>query len=89
MSQDQKKEKKSLDWQLLKRLFALTKPYRKLLYLSAFLAIVLAPLNTLQPYLINVIVDKYIIIPKPDGLVGMCLLFAGILILTGILQYTF
>jgi len=89
LSQDQKKEKKSLDWQLLKRLFALTKPYRKLLYLSAFLAIVLAPLNTLQPYLINVIVDKYIIIPKPDGLVGMCLLFAGILILTGILQYTF
>ena len=89
MSQDQKKEKKSLDWQLLKRLFALTKPYRKLLYLSAFLAIVLAPLNTLQPYLINVIVDKYIIIPNPDGLVGMCVLFAGILILTGILQYTF
>ena len=64
-------------------------PYRKLLLLSALLAIVLAPLNTLQPYLINVIVDKYIIIPRPEGLVGMCLLFAGVLILTGILQYTF
>jgi ATP-binding cassette subfamily B protein len=89
LSQDKKKEKQTLDWQLLKRLFALTKPYRKLLYLSAFLAIVLAPLNTLQPYLINVIVDKYIIIPNPDGLIGMSLLFAGILILTGILQYTF
>jgi ATP-binding cassette subfamily B multidrug efflux pump len=89
LSQEKKKEKQTLDWQLLRRLFALTKPYRKLLYLSAFLAIVLAPLNTLQPYLINVIVDKYIIIPNPKGLVGMCLLFAGILILTGILQYTF
>ena len=64
-------------------------PYRKLLLLSALLAIVLAPLNTLQPYLINVIVDKYIIIPRPEGLVGMCLLFAGVLILTGVLQYTF
>ena len=64
-------------------------PYRKLLLLSALLAIVLAPLNTLQPYLINVIVDEYIIIPRPEGLVGMCLLFAVVLILTGILQYTF
>ena len=64
-------------------------PYRKLLLLSALLAIILAPLNTLQPYLINVIVDKYIIIPRPEGLVGMCILFAVVLITTGVLQYTF
>jgi ATP-binding cassette subfamily B multidrug efflux pump len=89
LTEDFKKDKKSLDWTLLKRLFKLTHPYRRLLYISAFLAIVLAPLNTLQPYLINVIVDKYIIIPKPQGLVWMCLLFSGVLILTGVLQYTF
>ena len=89
MSQEIPKEKQALDWHLLKRLFKLTRPYRKLLLTSGFLAIVLAPLNTLQPYLINVIVDDYIIIPRPEGLVGMCLLFAGVLILTGVLQYTF
>lgn len=89
MSQEAAKEKKSLDWHLLVRLFKLAMPYRKLLLLSALLAIILAPLNTLQPYLINVIVDKYIIIPRPEGLVGMCLLFAVVLITTGILQYTF
>ena len=89
MSQDTTKEKQSLDWHLLGRMFRLAMPYRKLLFLSALLAIVLAPLNTLQPYLINVIVDKYIIIPRPEGLTGMCLLFAGVLILTGVLQYTF
>lgn len=89
MSQEAVKEKKSLDWHLLVRLFKLAMPYRKLLVLSALLAIILAPLNTLQPYLINVIVDKYIIIPRPEGLVGMCLLFAVVLITTGILQYTF
>jgi len=89
LSQDTTKEKQNLDWHLLGRMFKLAMPYRKLLLLSALLAIVLAPLNTLQPYLINVIVDKYIIIPRPEGLVGMCLLFAGVLILTGILQYTF
>ena len=89
MSQDKPKDKQSLDWHLLIRLLRLAAPYRKLLLLSALLAIVLAPLNTLQPYLINVIVDKYIIIPKPEGLTGMCILFAVVLITTGILQYTF
>ena len=89
MSQDTPKDKQSLDWHLLIRLLRLAAPYRKLLLLSALLAIVLAPLNTLQPYLINVIVDKYIIIPKPEGLAGMCILFAVVLITTGILQYTF
>jgi ATP-binding cassette subfamily B protein len=78
-----------MDWPLLVRLFKLAFPYRRLLLLSALLAIILAPLNTLQPYLINVIVDDYIIIPKPEGLVGMCLLFTAVLITTGILQYTF
>lgn len=89
MSQDTPKDKQSLDWHLLIRLLRLAAPYRKLLLLSALLAIILAPLNTLQPYLINVIVDKYIIIPKPEGLAGMCFLFAIVLITTGILQYTF
>jgi ATP-binding cassette subfamily B multidrug efflux pump len=89
LSQPSKPEKQALDWTLLKRLFVLAMPYRKLLFLSALLAIVLAPLNTLQPYLINVIVDEYIIIPRPKDLTGMCLLFAGVLIVTGVLQYTF
>jgi ATP-binding cassette subfamily B multidrug efflux pump len=89
LSQDSKKEKQSLDWPLLVRMFKLALPYRRLLLLSALLAIILAPLNTLQPYLINVIVDEYIIIPKPEGLVGMCLLFTAVLIITGVLQYTF
>ncbi|HUR31783.1 MAG TPA: ABC transporter ATP-binding protein [Saprospiraceae bacterium] len=89
MTQEKQKEKKSLDWKVLKRLLKLAFPYKQLLIFSALLAIILAPLNTAQPYLVNVIVDDYIINPKPEGLVKMCLLFAGLLILTGILQYTF
>lgn len=90
MSQDApKKDKQPIDWHLLLRMFKLALPYKRFLWLSAILAIVLAPLNTLQPYLINVIVDEYIIIPRPNDLVGMCALFAGVLILTGVLQYTF
>src|SRR4030095_15898015 len=78
-----------MDWHLLGRLLKLAVPYKQLLLLCAALAIVLAPLNTAQPYLVNIIVDDYIISPQPQGLVKMCLLFAGILILTGVLQYTF
>ena len=89
MTQEGTPDKQTLDWTLLRRLFGLTRPYRKWLWLSGLLAVVLAPLNTLQPYLINVIVDEYIIVPQPESLVGMCLLFAGVLILTGMLQYTF
>lgn len=89
LSTEGQTNKKSLDWALLRRLYGLTRPYRKLFFASALLAFILAPLNTLQPYLINVIVDEYIIIPKPEGLIGMCLLFTGVLILSGILQYVF
>lgn len=78
-----------MDWKTLKRLLGLAMPYKKLLWMSALLAIVLAPLNTAQPYLVNVIVDDYIISPRPEGLAKMCLLFAGLLIFTGLLQYTF
>ena len=88
MSKEAEK-KKSLDWNILKRLLKLALPYKQLLIFSALLAIILAPLNTAQPYLVNVIVDDYIINPQQIGLTKMCLLFAGLLILTGILQYTF
>src|SRR5690606_41139731 len=83
------KEKQSLDWNLLVRLFRLASPYRRHLFLCAFLAIFLAPLGTLKPYLINVIVDDYIIIPQPKGLAAMCALLAGVVIFTGIMQYIF
>ena len=78
-----------MDWKTLKRLIRLAFPYKRLLISSAILAIVLAPLNTAQPYLVNVIVDDYIINPQPQGLTRMCLIFAGLLIFTGLLQYTF
>ncbi len=78
-----------MDWKTLIRLLKLATPYKSLLIASAFLAIVLAPLSTAQPYLVNVIVDDYILSPQPVGLIKMCLLFAGLLFLTGILQYVF
>ena len=82
-------EKQSLDWSLLLRLLKLAKPYRSTLWLCAILAVVLAPASTAQPWLINKIVDNHIAYGDTRGLLQMSLLFLGILLLTGVLQYIF
>lgn len=53
------------------------------------LAVVLAPLATVKPWLINRIVDEYIAVVDLDGLLKMVMLFVGILILHGVTQYFF
>lgn len=82
-------KKQSLDWSLLIRLLSLAKPYKGTLLLCAFLAIVLAPASTAQPWLINKIVDDHIAKGDTHGLVQMSFLFLAILLTTGILQYIF
>jgi ATP-binding cassette subfamily B protein len=82
-------EKQSLDWPLLLRLLKLARPYRGTLLLCAILAIVLAPASTAQPWLINKIVDDHIAFGDTHGLIRMSLLYLGILLATGLLQYIF
>ncbi len=71
------------------RLLKLARPYRGTLVLCAILAVVLAPASTAQPWLINKIVDNHITNGDTQGLIQMSLLFLGILLITGVLQYTF
>ena len=82
-------EKNKIDFFLLRRVLALAKPYRGLFLLAGVLAVVLAPLATARPYLIQVMVDDYIFVNDIAGLSRMGLLLAGLLILEAILQYTF
>jgi len=56
----QKKRNKLLDFPILKRVFAFTSPYKKKLYLSIFLSIVLAVISPLRPYLIQYTVNHFI-----------------------------
>ena len=58
----EQKEKKSFDYQLLARIIGLAAPYKKLFGLTIFLAIVLAPVSMLRPFLISVMVDEYILV---------------------------
>ncbi len=53
-------EKKIFDVALLRRVFRLAAPYRKKVFLSLALAIALALLSPLRPYLIQITVNQYI-----------------------------
>jgi ATP-binding cassette subfamily B protein len=57
---DEKKKKKIFDLSLLRRVFRYAAPYKRRLYLSVFLSILLAVLSPLRPYLIQVTINKYI-----------------------------
>ena len=57
---EQKKRKNLLDFTILKRVFAFTAPYKKKLYLSIFLSILLAVISPLRPYLIQYTVNNFI-----------------------------
>ncbi|MBV6427682.1 MAG: putative multidrug export ATP-binding/permease protein [Haliscomenobacter sp.] len=68
---------------------AQAKPYPVSFWLSAVLAVVLAPLATLRPYLVQVMVDDHIFNYDLQGLGRMALWFTAALVLHAILQYVF
>ncbi|MBK9270978.1 MAG: ABC transporter ATP-binding protein [Saprospiraceae bacterium] len=74
---------------ILNRLFSFTRPYRMLLATSAVLAVVLAPLGGLTPWLTHIMVDEYIMRSDLPGLQKMAFIFMGILIITTVLRYYF
>ncbi len=57
---EEKKRKKLFDLGLLKRVFAYTAPYKRRLYISVILSILLAVLSPLRPMLIQLTVNDYI-----------------------------
>ena len=81
--------KQYLDIDLLKRVFALAKPYNSTLILSAFLALILAPLTVARPYLIKEMVDKYIFVGDIQGMTKMAVIIFVVLILNVLCRYLF
>lgn len=60
MAMAEEKKKKIFDFSLLQRVFRYAAPYKKRLYLSVFLSILLAVLSPLRPFLIQVTINDYI-----------------------------
>ena len=86
---EQKKPNNKIDWQLLGRVLTLARPYRKLFVGAAVLAVVLAPLSTLRPKLVQVMVDDYIFVYDIPGMTKVLMLLVGVLVLESALRYLF
>lgn len=86
---DSKKDKNKLDWYLLGRVIRLAAPYRSVFALTAFMAIILAPLSTVKPYLIQVMVDDHIFNNDIFGLTRLGIIVLILVFLESILRYVF
>ncbi len=82
-------EQKKFDYQLFGRVIALAKPYRGIFITAGVLAVVLAPVATLRPYLIKVMVDDYIFKFDIPGMTRVAMLIGVVLIANVLLQYAF
>ena len=80
---------KAIDFKLLKRVLTFTAPYKKILYCSIFLSILLSFLSPIRPYLINYAVDNYILIQNIDELRFICIVILLILFLESIIQFSY
>ena len=82
-------EKQQFDFQTLARVISLARPYTFLFALAGILAISLAILSAVTPWLVNVMVDDYIQAKNLPGLYRMAIIFGIAVLLTVALRYTF
>lgn len=81
--------KNKIDYFLLGRVLRLAKPYKSIFIAAAVLAVVLAPLSTLRPYLIKVMVDDHIFKYDIPGMTMVAMIIIGVLIVEVVLRYFF
>lgn len=86
---EKKEKKKLIDLRLLRRLFAFTAPYKRTLYFSLTLSLILAAVSPVRPYLIQLSVDKYIGNKLLQGLIAVSVVQLGILLLESFLRFWF
>lgn len=89
MAKEGATKKKVFNLGLLRRIFVFTGPYRRTLYLVASLAVVLAVVSPLRPYLIKVSVDKYIGNNLMKGLIWISVVQLGVLVVESLLRFWF
>ena len=89
VKQETTQKKKAINLQLLGRIFSFTGPYRRTLYLCMTLAVVLAIVSPLRPYLIKVSVDKYIGNSMLQGLIWISVFQFGLLLAESLLRFWF
>ncbi|NUQ22502.1 MAG: ABC transporter ATP-binding protein [Saprospiraceae bacterium] len=83
------KDKSKLDWILLGKVLRLALPYKRFVLLTATLAVVMAPLGILKPYLIQVMVDEHVFKGDIPGLTKLALIVTVLLFLEATMRYVF
>jgi ATP-binding cassette subfamily B multidrug efflux pump len=81
--------KKKSGLSTLGRIFSFTRPYRSRLVTSITLAIVLAAMAPVRPYLIQLSVDHYIINKLLQGLIMISIIQLGFLLIESLLRFIF
>ncbi len=82
-------KKKKFDRQLLRRILGLARPYRGVFLTAATLAIILAPLSSARPLLIQKMVDDHIFAFDVAGMTRMVTILIILLLLETVMQYVF
>ena len=80
---------KVVNTELLGKVLALARPFKYAFWGTTFLAVLLAVLAPLTPYLINITVDKYIITANEIGLKKMVGLLLLVLVINSVCRYFF
>ena len=86
---EKKKRKKLLDFSILKRVFAFTAPYKKKLYLSVLLSVLLAVISPLRPFLIQYTVNNFIKDGNIHWLILITIIQIGMLLFETALRFYF
>lgn len=80
---------KKFDIAVLRRVFSYAAPYKRKFYLSVVLAILLAVITPVRPYLIQLTVDEYITHSVADMVVNMTLIQIGLILLETAMRFAF
>jgi len=81
--------KKIFDLNLLRRIFSFASPYKRSLYISMAMSVVLAGLSPLRPYLIQLSVDKYIANHMLQMLINISIIQLVVLLIENGLRFWF
>ena len=80
---------KKFDIAVLRRVFSYAAPYKRRFYLSVVLAILLAVITPVRPFLIQLTVDKYITLSIPHMVVRITLYQIGLILLETAMRFAF
>ena len=87
--ESENKTDKLVDYHLLKRIFLLAMPFKKIFYLCIVLSIILAFIAPLRPILISYAINHYIFNHQIDGLLSISILLIALLLVETIVRYFF